>query len=132
MATVAATKGLVKVGGTPTNIAKVTSFTLTIEGGALIEDTSLGDEWKTYITDTSENPAPKSWSGTIECYWDPTDSGGQGALVAGMLVAIQFLPDGTTNGFGGNAIVNNINYNNPSTDSPVSFTIQVTGDGALV
>lgn len=130
MSTVAATKGLVKVGATPATIAKVTSFALTIEGGVLIEDTSLGDEWKSYIVDSAENQAPKGWTASLECHLDAADTAGQGALVAGAQVAIDFFPDGST-GFGGNAIVTNVNYNNASTDAAVSFTVQVTGNGAL-
>ena len=80
-------EGTVKIG---TNaIAEIRSWELTHET-EVIEDTEIGDSNKTFQTGNS------SWSGSVTCFWDETDTNGQEALTAGASVTLNLYPEGAT------------------------------------
>lgn len=116
--------GSVKVGSN--SVAEVKSFSVE-ETGDTAEDTSMGDQWRTY------KPTLNSWSGSVEAQLDETDSTGQGALTVGAEVALSLYPDGETSGdveLTGNAIVTGVSRSIPFDGIvTVSFTFQ--GNGAL-
>jgi predicted secreted protein len=75
----------------------------------------------------------KSFSGSIDVFWDETDTTGQGALTVGSEVTIKFYPEGATTGdtfYSGSAIVTGKTING-SFDGMVEASITVQGTGAL-
>jgi len=124
MATTAGNDGTVEVGSS--EVAEVLSWTLT-EGINIIDDTVVGDTDDTHLTGT------KNWSGTIECYWDDTDTNGQVALANGASVTLNLLPEGATTGDyqkSGTATVSGLSTGLSNNGvNTASFTF--TGNGAL-
>lgn len=89
MATFSGNDGTVKSGANV--IANILSWTLT-EGVNTHDSTVIG------ATSDTHNIGTKNWSGTIECYWDDTDTTGQGTLLNGASVTLALLPEGSTTG----------------------------------
>lgn len=124
MATHKGSEGTVKVGANA--IAEIRSFSIS-ETGDTIEDTTMGDAARTY------KPSLTSWSGSIEVYWDETDTTGQVALTVGAEVTLNVYPEGSTTGdsyLTGSAIVTGRTINS-SFDGMVEASITVQGNGAL-
>lgn len=122
MAVHTGSEGTVKVGSNV--IAELKSYTIE-ESGDTIETTSLGMQSRTYVAGL------KTFTGTIECYWDETDSSGQGAMTVGSQITINFYPEGDGAGdtyYTGSAIITGRSVTG-TTDGTVdrSFTIQGTG-----
>jgi len=122
MAVHTGSEGTVKVGSSV--IAELKSYTIE-ESGDTIETTALGDTSRTYVAGL------KTFTGTIECYWDETDSSGQGAMTVGSQITINFYPEGDGAGdtyYTGSAIITGRSVTG-TTDGTVdrSFTIQGTG-----
>lgn len=124
MATHAGSEGTVKVGANA--IAEIRSFSVS-ETADTIEDTTMGDAARTY------KPSLKSFNGSLDVYWDESDTTGQGALTVGSEVTIGFYPEGTTTGdkyYTGSAIVTGLTVNS-SFDGMVEASITIQGTGAL-
>ena len=124
MATHAGSEGTVKVGSDA--IAEIRSFSIE-ETADTIEDTSMGDAARTY------KPSLTSFSGSIDVFWDETDSAGQGALTIGAEVTLNLYPEGDTAGdtyLSGAAIVTGRSVSS-SFDGLVEMSISVQGNGAL-
>jgi predicted secreted protein len=87
----------------------------------------MGDSWRTHKTTL------KAWSGTVDVFWDETDTNGQTALVVGAEVTANFYPEGATTGDAylyGTAIVTGKTVS-ASFDGMVESTITLQGTGAL-
>ena len=124
MATHAGSEGTVKVGANA--IAEIRSFSIE-ETADTIEDTTMGDGARTY------KPSLTSFSGSVDVFWDETDSTGQGALTIGAEVTLNLYPEGSTNGdtyLSGSAIVTSRSISS-SFDGMVEMSISVQGNGAL-
>ena len=124
MATHTGSEGTVKVGANA--IAEIRSYSIE-QTADTTEDTTMGDAWRTHKTTL------KSWSGTVDVYWDETDTTGQGALVVGAEVTANFYPEGSTTGdvyLTGTAIVTGKTIS-ASFDGMVESTITLQGTGAL-
>jgi len=124
MATHAGSEGTVKVGSDA--IAEIRSFSIE-ETADTLEDTSMGDGARTY------KPSLTSFSGSIDVFWDETDSAGQGALTVGAEVTLNLYPEGDTAGdtyLSGAAIVTGRSVSS-SFDGLVEMSISVQGNGAL-
>ena len=124
MATHAGSEGTVKVGANA--VAEIRSFSVS-ETADTIEDTTMGDAARTY------KPSLKSFTGSLDVYWDETDTNGQGALTVGSEVTIGFYPEGATTGdtyLTGSAIVTGLTVNS-SFDGMVEASITIQGTGAL-
>lgn len=124
MATHAGSEGTVKVGANA--IAEIRSYTVT-ETADTIEDTSMGDSSRTYL------PSLKTFSGSIECFWDETDTNGQVALAVGSSVTLNFYPEGSSTGdkyYSGTAIVTGLTVT-ASFDGMVEASFTFQGTGAL-
>lgn len=124
MANHSGSEGTVHVG---TNaVAEIRSYSIS-ETADTIEDTSMGDTSRTYKSSL------KSFSGSVDVFWDETDTTGQGALSVGSEVTIKFYPEGSTSGDAylyGSAIVTGKTIN-ASFDGMVEASITVQGNGAL-
>ena len=124
MAAHSGSEGTVKVGANA--VAEIRSFSIS-ETSDTVEDTTMGDAARTY------KPSLKSWSGSIEVFWDETDTNGQGALTVGSDVTVGFYPEGATTGdtyMSGAAIVTGLTVNS-SFDGMVEASVTVQGNGAL-
>ena len=124
MATHAGSEGTVKVGSNA--IAEIRSFSIE-ETADTIEDTTMGDGARTY------KPSLTSFSGSVDVFWDETDSTGQGALTIGAEVTLNLYPEGSTTGdtyLSGSAIVTSRSISS-SFDGMVEMSISVQGNGAL-
>ncbi len=124
MATHTGSEGTVKVGAN--TIAEIRSYSVE-QTADTTEDTTMGDTWRTHKTTL------KSWSGTVDVYWDETDTTGQGALVPGAEVTANFYPEGSTTGdvyLTGTAIVTGVTVS-ASFDGMIESTITLQGTGAL-
>lgn len=124
MATHTGSEGTVKVGANA--IAEIRSYSIE-ETADTTEDTTMGDSYRTHKTTL------KSWSGTVDVYWDETDTNGQGALTVGSEVTANFYPEGSTTGdsyITGTAIVTGKTVS-ASFDGMIESTITLQGTGSL-
>lgn len=124
MATLTGNNGTVKVGSAA--IAEIRSFSVD-ETMDTIESTSMGDTYRTFETSL------KSWSGSVDIFFDDTDTSGQGALTVGSEVTVNFQIEGDTTGdhlLSGAAIVTGRTINS-SFDGLVEASLSLQGDGAL-
>lgn len=117
-------EGTVKVGANA--VAEIRSYSLE-ESADTLETTSMGDTARTYL------PSLSTFSGSVDVYWDETDTTGQGALTIGAEVVLNVYPEGDTSGdtyYTGSAIVTGITRSG-SFDGMVEASISVQGTGAL-
>ena len=124
MGTHKGSEGFVKVGSA--TIAEVKSYSLE-ESADTIETTKMGDAARTYL------PSLTSFSGSIDCFWDETDTSGQVALAVGASVTLVFYPEGADAGdtyYSGTALVTGKTITG-SFDGMVEASISVQGTGAI-
>lgn len=117
-------EGVVKIGSN--TIAEVTSFSMD-QSAAVIDNTELADTWTTHIA------GQNSWSGSVECHWDETDTNGQVALTIGASVTLNLYPEGATTGdkyWSGTATVNSLSVSSAS-GSTVQASFSFTGNGVV-
>ena len=124
MATHAGSEGTVKSGAN--DIAEIRSFSLE-ESADTIEDTTMGDTSRTYLTGL------KTFSGSVDVFWDETDTNGQVSFAVGSSVTLAVYPEGDTSGdtyYSGTAIVTGRTI--PSSfDGMVEASFTLQGTGAL-
>ena len=89
MATFKGNEGTVLSGSNA--VAEIRSFTVN-ETADVIEDTAMGDAAKTYVASFKDATA------TVECFFDDTDSNGQGTFDVGASVTVNFQMEGNTSG----------------------------------
>lgn len=124
MATHTGSEGTVKVGANA--IAEIRSYSIE-QTADTVEDTTMGDSYRTHKTTL------KAWSGTVDVFWDETDTNGQVALVVGAEVTANFYPEGASTGdtyLTGTAIVTGKTVS-ASFDGMVESTITLQGTGTL-
>ncbi len=124
MATHKGSEGTVKVGSNA--VAEIKSYSIE-ESADTLEDTSMGDSARTY------KPSLSNFSGSLDVFWDETDTDGQGALSIGSEVTLNVYPEGDTTGdtyYTGSAIVTGVSRS-ASFDGLVEASISVQGNGAL-
>lgn len=95
-------EGTVKIGAN--TVAEIRGWEME-HSAEVIEDTELGDTAKTFQAGNTE------WTGSVSCFWDETDTNGQGALVAGASVTLNLYPEGASVGdtyYTGSAIVTRV------------------------
>ena len=124
MATHKGSEGTVKSGANA--IAEIRSYTIT-ETADTLEDTTMGDSSRTYLASL------KTFTGSIECFWDETDTNGQLTLDPGSTVTINIYPEGSTSGdtyYTGSVIVTEKSIT-ASYDGMVEASFGFQGTGAL-
>ena len=124
MATHTGSEGTIKSGANA--IAEVRSYTIT-ETGDTVEDTVMGDAARTY------KASLKTWTASVEVYWDETDTTGQGSFDVGSTVTLNVYPEGATSGdmyYTGSAIVTEKSVT-ASFDGMVEASFSLQGTGAL-
>ena len=124
MATHKGSEGTVHVGSNA--IAEIRSYSLD-ETADTVEDTTMGDAARTYLASLT------TFSGSIDVFWDETDTSGQVALAVGSSVTLKWYPEGATSGdtyYTGTALVTGKNIT-ASFDGMVEASISVQGTGAI-
>ena len=124
MATFTGNGGTVKVGSNA--IAEIRSFSID-ETMDTIEDSAMGDTYRTF------KASLKSWNGSVDVFFDDTDSTGQGALTVGTEATVNFQMEGDTTGshlLTGTAIVTGRTINS-SFDGMVEASLTLQGTGSL-
>ena len=124
MATYKGSDGIVKVG--TNTVAEIRSYSIE-ETADTLEDTAMGDTARTYKSSLT------SFSGSLDVFWDESDSSGQGALSIGAAVQLNVYPEGAdTNDkyYQGDVIVTGVSRS-ASFDGLVEASISVQGTGTL-
>ena len=124
MAVIKGTAGKIKVGSAV--IAEVRSFSVN-ERVNTVETTTLGSTSESHATTYT------SFSGTIDAFFDDTDTSGQGACTAGASVTLNLLPEGDATGavmLTGTATIEQRDITQ-SFDGLAEMTLTFRGDGAL-
>ena len=124
MATHKGSEGTVKIGANA--IAEIRTWTIN-ETADTLEDTTMGDSARTY------KPSLTSWDGSMDVYWDETDTNGQGAATIGAEITLNVYPEGATSGdsyYTGSAIVTGVSRT-ASFDGMVEASLTFQGTGAL-
>ena len=124
MATHLGKEGIIKVG--VHTVAEVRNWSLnsTVD---TVDASTLGDDWKVHKT------TQKSWHGSLSCFWDETDTSGQGELALGASVTLSLYPEGDSSHavcWTGEALVTGIDYSG-SPNGLVEANITFQGSGAL-
>ena len=117
-------EGVVKI--LTNTVAEVRDWSLE-ETAETIDSTQLSDSAKTFEVGTT------SWSGSVNAFWDETDTSGQGAMTAGASVTLNLYPEGATSGdtYGsGDAIISSISKSG-GIDGLVEASFSFQGTGAL-
>ena len=124
MATHKGSEGTVKIGANA--IAEIRTWTIN-ETADTLEDTTMGDSARSY------KPSLTSWDGSMDVYWDETDTNGQGAATIGAEITLNVYPEGATSGdsyYTGTAIVTGVSRT-ASFDGMVEASLTFQGTGAL-
>ena len=117
-------EGTVHVGSNA--VAEIRSYSLE-ESADTIEDTSMGDSARTYLASLT------TFSGSVDVFFDESDTNGQVALAVGSSVTIKFYPEGSSSGdtfYSGTAIVTGKTIS-ASFDGMVEASISVQGTSAI-
>jgi predicted secreted protein len=124
MATHIGRDGVVKVGAS--DVAEVRSFSIN-QTADTVEDTTMGDTARTRLVTLT------SFDGSLDVFWDETDTNGQVALGVGSNVTLALYPEGDSAGdtyYSGTANVTGVSIST-SVDGMVEASITVEGSGAL-
>jgi hypothetical protein len=123
MATHTAANGVIKVGSNA--VAEVTGFSIEYNSDT-VEDTVIGDTARTYIATL------KSFTASLDAFWDETDTNGQGALTIGSSVTFAVYPEGDATGdtyYTGSGIITGRTISSSTGEMiTASFTVQGSGD----
>ena len=126
MSTFLGKEGAVYVGSNA--VAEVRDFS--VETTAEIVDATVMGSTGDFMVKKSTQ---KSWSASVNCYYDSGDTTGQLALDEGSEVALKLYPEGNTTGkkyYYGQAIVTSISRS-ASFDGLVEISFSAEGTGAL-
>jgi hypothetical protein len=124
MATHKGSEGTVKSGANA--IAEIRSYNIT-ETADVLEDTTMGDASRTYLSSL------KTFTGSIDCFWDETDTNGQLSLDPGASVTINIYPEGSGSGdtyYTGTVLITEKSIT-ASFDGMVEASFSFQGTGAL-
>ena len=124
MATFTGKAGVVQTGSNA--LAEVRSYSIT-QTGDTTESTSMGDSAKTFEATLTE------FSGSVDVFFDDTDTSGQVSLTIGSSFTMNLAPEGTASGaykLSGTAIVTDVTRT-AAHDGLVEMTIAFQGTGAL-
>jgi hypothetical protein len=94
---------------------------------AEIRSYTMGDSSRTYLASLT------TFAGSIECFWDETDTNGQLTLDPGASVTINIYPEGSTSGdtyYTGSVLITEKNVTG-SFDGMVEASFSFQGTGAL-
>lgn len=125
MATHHGKAGVVRSGATNA-LAEVTEFSIE-ESVDVVDDTVMGDTSKT------NQIGVKSWTASVACFWDETDTNGQQTFLIGASVTANLYPEGVGSGAAyasGTATITGVTVGVPK-DGVVTRNFTLEGNGAL-
>lgn len=117
-------EGTVKVGSN--TIANIRSYSIE-ESADTLEQTTMGATSRAFVASLT------TFTGSVDVYWDETDTTGQGALTSGAEVTLNFYPEGDEGGdtyYSGTAIVTGVTRS-AAFDGNIEASITVQGSGVL-
>lgn len=118
-----AANGVLKVGANA--IAEITGYSIEYTADT-VESSVIGDAARTY------EPTLKSFTASIDAFWDETDTNGQGALTMGTSVTFSIYPEGETSGdtyYSGTGIITGRTIATSNGEMiTASFSVQGSGD----
>lgn len=120
MATYSGNSGAVYIGATV--IAEVRDWSIE-QSANRVDSTVMGDDW------TSGKITQKSWSGSVNIYYDPSQQG----IELGQLITLNLYPQGRTTGleyYSGQCHITALN-SSASFDGMIEASISVEGNGSL-
>ena len=126
MSTFKGNDGIVKLGtsGGTNIVGEVKSYSLEHTSDT-VEDTAMGDGSRTHVATL------KSFSGSLDVFWDDGDTNGQGAFVVGNTIELNLYPAGASDTYySGSAIVTGVSRTG-SFDGMVEASLSVQGTGDL-
>ena len=128
MATATGKDGAVYLGTAPgsNEVLEIRDWSLETTS-EIVNDTVMGDTWMT------NKATQKSWTASVNCFWDPANTTGQGALEEGAEVTLNLFPEGQTSTktyWYGSAIITSVSKSS-SFDGLVEASFSATGNGAL-
>tara|TARA_Y100000310_G_scaffold342185_1_gene444188 strand:+ start:8321 stop:8713 length:393 start_codon:yes stop_codon:yes gene_type:complete len=82
-------EGVAKIGSN--TVAELKEYSVE-ESADVIESTELSDSTKSFEVGQT------SWSGSMKCSWDETDTNGQESMTVGASVTLNLYPEGATSG----------------------------------
>ena len=124
MASHTSVEGVVTVGGNV--VAELRSMSLETSA-EMIDATTLTSAAKVNKAGTT------SFTGSIDCFWDETDTNGQLTLIEGASITVVYLFEGNTSGdysYSFTALVNSVSISS-SVDGMVEASFSFTGTGAI-
>lgn len=124
MAVQTSADGVIKSGANA--IAEITSFSFE-QTSDVTESTVIGDADRTYLSTL------KTFTATIEAFYDPADTNGQETLVPGASVSFSIYPQGEETGdveITGSGIITGKTVSN-SVGEMVTASFSIQGNGAL-
>ncbi len=116
--------GIVKVAGK--TVAEIKSFSVE-ESADTIDTTVMGDEYKKF------RAGKTAWSGSIDGYWDESDTEGQGIFKIGTEIDLSLFPDTDEIGkteYNGIAYITGINKQ-VAQDGVAEISFNFQGSGRL-
>ena len=124
MASHTSSQGVVTIGGNV--VAELRSMSLETSA-EMIDATTITSAAKVNKAGTV------SFTGSIDCFWDETDTNGQITLIEGASVTVVYLFEGNTTGdysYSFTALVNSVSISS-SVDGMVEASFSFTGTGAI-
>lgn len=124
MASHTSSQGVVTIGGNV--VAELRSMSLETSA-EMIDATTITSAAKVNKAGTV------SFTGSIDCFWDETDTNGQITLIEGASITVVYLFEGNTSGdysYSFTALVNSVSISS-SVDGMVEASFSFTGTGAI-
>ena len=126
MATFLGKEGAVYLGNEADKVLEVRDFSLE-SSSETVNTTVMGDTFMTH------SATQKSWSASVNCYYDSGNTSGQLAMDEGAEVRVNLYPEGQTTGktyYYGNVIITSVSRS-ASFDGLVEISFSGQGTGAL-
>ena len=105
-------------------VAELLDYTIST-GVVTIDNSTVSDVEDTHLIGTG------NWSASISCFWDDTDTAGQGVMKAGDSATFDFQPSSTSGFFTGTATIEGLEIG-LARNSIVTASFTAKGDGELI
>lgn len=108
-------------------MAEVKTWNLEVTSD-IVDTTTIGCSWR------KNHPTIKSWSGSLDAFWDESNDSGQNKLTAGNVVTLNLYPSNDEIGspyYSGRVIITSLAFK-AAFDGLVEASFSFTGTDALV
>ena len=118
MACISGKNGALSMDGGTSNIAQLTSWTIT-QNAETIEGSYMGEDWRCV------KPGTQSWEGTAEALFDTTEV----YPTVGSVVEIVAYEEGSTTTYSGSVVVTSVETS-AGVEDMITTSLSFTGNGA--